>query len=148
MYMSYDDHHKKNQDRANTRYKNTVITLRGEKSFLSSSNKAIQKNGFSSLSLLLFWLYKYSQGRGIDDSIFYLQHNNHHCNATIVVVVIITVIRSESDFTNSSGDDSFSNNINSQLVDLSTLSPSLFLSHTHTHTHCSHQSRLQYTTDD
>lgn len=62
----------------------------------------------------------------MNDSIPYLRHNNHYCNAT-VVVVIITIIRSDCTHSGGGGDDSFPNDMSSQLLDTSTLS------HTHVH---------------
>lgn len=115
----------------------------GEKKFLCFfPNKTSRKNRWVSAPgrCFCFVSIKHSHRRGMNDSIYYLHRHNHEYNAT-VAVIIITVIRSESASTSCiEGDDIFSNDINSQLVD--TLTPSSLSTHTQPYID-SHSSRQQ-----
>lgn len=102
----------------------------GEEKFVFFPNRASRKNRWVSAPgrCFCFVSIKHSHRRGINDSIYYLHRHNHEYNAT-VAVIIITVIRSESASTSCiEGDDIFSNDINSQLVD--TLTRALLFPHT------------------
>lgn len=119
----------------------------GEKKFLCFfPNKTSRKNRWVSAPghCFCFVSIKHSHRRGMNDSIYYLHRHNHEYNAT-VAVIIITVIRSESASTSCiEGDDIFSNDINSQLVD--TLTRALLFPHTLSH--ISTLTRLDNNADD
>lgn len=119
----------------------------GEKKFLCFfPNKTSRKNRWVSAPgrCFCFVSIKHLHRRGMNDSIYYLHRHNHEYNAT-VAVIIITVIRSESASTSCiEGDDIFSNDINSQLVD--TLTRALLFPHTLSH--ISTLTRLDNNADD